>query len=78
LVLRQQVFLSDQTHALRAHLHGLMGYAGLVQRKSKGYLPAQQQENLNKILRCAEELRSALDRLEGFPFHGEEEPPGRS
>jgi hypothetical protein len=72
LVLRQQAFLSDRTHALRAHLHGLMGYAGLVSRKSRGFLPVQQEENLNKILRCAEELRSALDRLEEFPFHEEE------
>ncbi len=72
LVLRQQAFLSDRTHALRAHLHGLMGYAGLVSRKSRGFLPVQQEENLNKILRCAEELRSALDRLEEFPFDEEE------
>jgi hypothetical protein len=49
-----------------------MGYAGLVLRKSRGFLPVQQEENLNKILRCAEELRSALDRLEEFPFHEEE------
>jgi signal transduction histidine kinase len=71
LVRRQQAFLSEQTHALRAHLHGLMGYTALVRRKSRGCLPPQQEENLNKILRCAEELRSALDRLEEFPFHDE-------
>ncbi|MCU0578146.1 MAG: hypothetical protein MUF69_01240 [Desulfobacterota bacterium] len=68
LVRRQQAFLSEQTHALRAHLHGLMGYTGLVLRKSRGCLPAQQEENLNKVLRCAEELKSAIDRLEEFPF----------
>ena len=72
LVLRQQAFLSEQAHALRAHLHGLMGYAGLVLRKSRGCLPVQQEENLNKVLRCAEELKSVIDRLEEFPF--QEEP----
>ena len=71
MIQRQQAFLSRESHELRAHLHGLMGYAGLVLRKTRGCLPDQQEENLNKILRCAEELRGAIDRLEEFPFQEE-------
>jgi signal transduction histidine kinase len=73
LLQRQRAFLSLEAHELRAHLHGLMGYAGLVRRKARGCLPAQQEENLNKILRCAEELRGAIDRLDEFPFAEEED-----
>lgn len=58
---------------MRTYLHTLMGYAGLVYRKTKGVLSAQQEENLKKILISAEQLREAIDRLNEFPFEDEPE-----
>ena len=65
---RQRTFITQQTHALRAHLHAVMGYAGLVLRKTRGCLPDQQVENLNKLLMGAEQLKNAIKQLDEFPY----------
>jgi hypothetical protein len=65
---QQHAFLSWQTHQIRAQLHAVMGYTGLVLRKTRGLLPAPQAENLNKLLLSVEGLKTAIEGLAGFPF----------
>lgn len=67
-VAHQKSFINEQSHALRAHLHAVMGYAGLVLRQTGDCLPKQQAENLNKLLTGAEALKNAINRLEEFPY----------
>ena len=65
---RQRDFLSAQTHQIRAKLHAVMGYTELVLRKNRNQPPLPQEENLKKLLICAEGLKTAIEGLAEFPW----------
>jgi len=62
----QKAFLFQAFHEMKNPLHVLMGYAGLVLRKSGHLLPEKQKENLEKVIRSAERLNETINRLAAY------------
>jgi signal transduction histidine kinase len=51
---------------MRNPLQAIMGYTGLVLRKTREQIPEKQQENLGKVLQSAERLKNIIDRMVAF------------
>jgi signal transduction histidine kinase len=62
----QKAFLFQAFHEMKNPLHALMGYAGLVLRKSGHLLPEKQKDNLEKVIRSAERLNETINRLAAY------------
>jgi len=59
-------FLFNTFHEMRNPLHAIMGYTGLVLRKTRDQLPKKHQENLEKVIQSAERLQEIVDRMVAF------------
>jgi signal transduction histidine kinase len=51
---------------MRNPLHSIMGYASLVLRKTKEQIPKKHQENLEKVIKSAEQLNGLVDRMVSY------------
>jgi|WetSurMetagenome_2_1015567.scaffolds.fasta_scaffold606158_2 signal transduction histidine kinase len=56
-------FLFRTFHDMRNPLHAIMGYASLVLRKTREQIPIKHQENLEKVIKSAEQLNEIVDRM---------------
>jgi PAS domain S-box-containing protein len=56
-------FLANMSHELRTPMNAIIGFTRLVMRRSKDVLPAQQYENLDKILISADHLLSLINSI---------------
>jgi signal transduction histidine kinase len=56
-------FLFKTFHDMRNPLHAIMGYASLVLRKTREQIPIKHQENLEKVIKSAEQLNEIVDRM---------------
>ncbi|HMK66147.1 MAG TPA: histidine kinase dimerization/phospho-acceptor domain-containing protein [Thermodesulfobacteriota bacterium] len=56
-------FLFRTFHDMRNPLHAIMGYASLVLRKTREQIPEKHQENLEKVIKSAEQLNEIVDRM---------------
>ena len=59
-------FLFKTIHDLKNPLHTIMGYTGLVLRKTRDQIPEIQRENLEKVLQSAQKLNEIVDRMAAF------------
>jgi signal transduction histidine kinase len=59
-------FLFRTFHDMRNPLHAIMGYASLVLRKTGEQIPKKHQENLEKVIKSAEQLNQIVDRMISF------------
>ena len=56
-------FLANMSHELRTPMNAIIGFSRLVMRRTRGEIPAQQTENLEKILTSAEHLLALINEL---------------
>ncbi len=56
-------FLASMSHELRTPLNSIMGFTGLVLRKTEGQIPTLQAENLQKVLISSEHLLNLINGL---------------
>ena len=59
-------FLFKTFHDMRNPLHAIMGYTSLVLRKTRDQIPEKHQDNLEKVIKSAEQLREIVDRMVDF------------
>lgn len=59
-------FLFTTFHEMRNPLQAIMGYAGLVLRKTRDQIPEKHQENLEKIIQSADRLKELVDRMVAY------------
>jgi signal transduction histidine kinase len=62
----EREFLFRTFHDMRNPLHSIMGYASLVLRKTREQIPKKHQENLEKVIKSAEQLNSLVDRMVSY------------
>ena len=56
-------FLANMSHELRTPMNAIIGFTRLVMRRTRDDIPAQQYENLEKILTSAEHLLALINEL---------------
>jgi signal transduction histidine kinase/DNA-binding response OmpR family regulator/HAMP domain-containing protein len=56
-------FLASMSHELRTPLNAIIGFTRLVMRRAKNALPAQQYQNLEKILSSSEHLLALINSV---------------
>jgi PAS domain S-box-containing protein len=61
--LAKSQFLANMSHELRTPMNAIIGFTRLVMRRSKDALPAQQYDNLEKILISAEHLLALINEV---------------
>lgn len=59
-------FLFKTFHEMRNPLQAIMGYAGLVLRKTRDQIPEKHQENLEKVIQSADRLKELVDRMVAY------------
>jgi signal transduction histidine kinase len=54
-------FLANMSHELRTPLNSIIGFTGLVKRKSRDILPVKQRDNLEKVLISSDHLLTLIN-----------------
>jgi signal transduction histidine kinase len=59
-------FLFKTFHDMRNPLQAIMGYAALVLRKTREQIPLNHQENLEKVIKSADQLKELVDKMVAY------------